>query len=182
MSRNLYELSQQGRLWTAWKAIVPTAFTCQTAYTANGTTPSLILRKTAGKKVTAPVRLDVSQTGVVAGGLITCVIKTDILDRYTPASGNLWLLGNKRRDIVATQQPEFTVYDGPTATAENGVGADPRTIFEGTIFPTVTGLGTNWVYDFDECDELKAAGSILVYFFAAGTAPTLRGTLSVLEM
>jgi hypothetical protein len=180
MSRNLYELGNQGRLWTAWKTVAPATFTAQTSYVANGTSPTLLLRKTAGKKLTAPVRLDVSQDGTVAGALIKCVIKTDVLDRYS-SGGNLWLIGNKRRDIVATQQPEFTVYDSPTASSEAGAGADPRTVFEGTIFQTVTGLGTNWVYDFDECDELKAAGSILIYFFAAGTAPTLRGTLLVME-
>lgn len=184
MSRNLYELSRQGKLWTAFKSVAPATFGGATSYASNGTNPALMLRKSVavgtGQR-TAPVRLDVSQDGVVAGGLITCVIKTDKIDRRT-AGGNLWLIGNKRRDIASTVQPQFTVYDGPTTSAENAGGADPRTIFEGTIFQTVTGLGTNWVYDFDESDELIDVGSILVYFYAASTAPTLHATWTVLEL
>jgi hypothetical protein len=185
MSRNLYELSRQGKLWTCYKSVTPASWLCQTSYAANGTTPSLILRKSVAAGTgnhTAPVRLDISQTGTVAGGLITCVIKTDTIDRLSGTTGNLWSMGNRRRNILVGVQPQFTLRDGATATAENAGGADPRTIFEGTIFQTVTGLGTNWVYDFDEADQLDDVGSILVYFYASGTAPTMQGTLTVLEM
>lgn len=177
-----YVYSQSGRLWTAYKTVAPATFAGSTAYTAGGVAPTLLLRKASGSKKTRPLRLDVSQTGTVAGGLITCVIKTDAIDRYS-SSGNLWLLGNKHRNVGASDvTPEFTVYDGATATNEtSATGHDPRTIFEGSIFQTVTSLGTNFVYDFDDEDWLGATGSVLIYFYATGTAPTLQGTLTVVE-
>jgi len=172
---------QQGpRLWTCFKAVTPASWLGSTSYAANGTNPTLLLRKAGGGAKTQVLRLDISQDSPVAGGLIYCEVKLDRVDRYS-AGGNLWLIRAKDTIVPAATQPEFTIYDGATATAENAGGADPRTIFSGTIFQTVTGLGTGFVLDFQADDRLNGTGSVLIYLYASTTAPTWRGTLTVLE-
>jgi len=166
--------------WTCFNAVTPTAWAGTTSYATNGTNPALILRKLNTGTRTQMKRLDISQTGTVAGGLITCVIKLDLVDRYS-SGGNLWTLRAKDVTYPSTTQPSFTLYDGATATAENAGGADPRTIFAGTIFQTVTGLGTGFVYDFQPEDVLSNTGALLIYLYASSTAPSWQGTLTVIE-
>ncbi len=168
------------KLWTCFKSVTPASWLGSTSYAANGTAPTLLLRKAAGAARTQLLRLDISQDAPVAGGLIYCEVKLDKVDRYS-AGGNLWQILAKNTYFPASAQPEFTIYDGATATAENAGGADPRTIFSGTIFQTVTGLGTGFVLDFQADDCLNGTGSVLIYLYASTTAPTWRGTLTVLE-
>lgn len=168
------------KLWTCFKAVTPSSWLGATSYAANGTNPALILRKAAGSARTQLIRLDISQDAPVAGGLIYCVVKLDPADRYS-SGGNLWMIRAKSTIVPAASQPEFTIYDSATATAESAGSSDPRTIFSGTIFQTVTGLGTGFVLDFQQDDVLNGTGSVLIYLYAASTAPTWRGTLTVLE-
>lgn len=163
------------KVWSCYKAAVPTSWTGQTSYVA--TTPTLIIRKAAGATRTSFRRLDISQNGVVAGALINVVIKLDTVDRYS-AAGNLWLIRAKDFATPAATQPTFTIYDTATATAE---AATVRTLFEGTIFQTVTGLGTGFIYDFPAEDVLGATGSLLIYLYAGTTGPTFNGTITVYE-
>ncbi len=163
------------RVWTCFKSASPSSWTGQTSFSA--TTPTLLLRKAAGATRTQFRRLDISQTGTVAGGLITCVIKLDSTDRYS-SGGNAWLIRAKDLTLTSASQPTFTIFDSATATAES---SNVRTIFEGTIFQTVTSLGTGFIYDFPTDDGLPATGSILIYLYASSTGPTFQGTLTVYE-
>ena len=169
---------RNGTIWTCYKTVAPATFTGQTSYAANGTTPTLLLRKASAKLWTRPMRLDLSQAGTVAGGLINIVIKIDATDRLS-SGGSAWL----EQSVITTQSddasPEFTVLDSATAMSE--AATEPRTIFHGTLFQTVTASGTGFVYDFDEEDIIGPTGSLLIYTYAATTGPTWQGTLTVRE-
>jgi len=174
--------SSGGNIWTCFKTVAPATFLGATQYVANGIAPTLLLRKTGGVKETRPLILDLSQDGTVAGGIIKCVIKADIIDRNTtPAQGTAWRMRSTSMEVAASKQPEFTVLENAAATDETGATADPRTIFDSTIFQTVSGLGTGFVFDFKNRVVLKSVGSLLIYIFSSTPAPTMRGTLLVAE-
>lgn len=164
--------------WSCFKSITPATWAGATSYAANGVSPTLILQYNSFK--VTPIRLDISQDSPVAGGLIYCVIKVDTAARYS-SGGNLWL-ARAITDAGVSIQPSFSVYDNPTVTNENIGPANPITIFSGTIFQTVTGLGTGFVYDFPSYVYLPGpTGTLLIYLYASTTAPTWRGTLTVME-
>lgn len=163
--------------YSCFKAITPSSWTGQTTYGANGTSPTLLLQ--VGTYKVRFLRLDISQDTPVAGGLIYCVIKLDTSNRYS-SGGNAWV--TRAIGQAATVSPSFTIYDTPTATNENTGSSNPITIFSGTIFQTITGLGTGFVYDFPDYAFIgDSTGTLLIYLYAASTGPTFRGTLTVTE-
>ena len=166
-------------IWTAFKHKTPASapFAGQTSYAANGTNPTLLLRKLAGAKKIRPHRLDLSQEGVVAGGLIRCVIKIDQTDRYV-SGGTPWQVKNPQM-FDPSLTPEFSVLESPTVSSEAAL--DPVTIFDGDIFQTVTSLGLGFVFDFLPHHLLGPTGNVLIYLFAPSTAPTFVGTLEIEE-
>jgi len=157
----LWLASFRGDVYVSGDADQNDVVTGQTSFAA--TTPTFMIDVPAGINV-VPLFLNLSQTGVVAGGAIDVIIEIDKVKRY--ASGGT----SEKVFNTVNRSAKSSFYTGATATAGYGM-----TVFRATIGQDVSPAegaipGPFWKPDYPMI--LHGPASFLVYTYAGTTGPT----------
>lgn len=157
----LWLMALEGRIFVTADADQNDTVTTQTSF-AN-TTPSFLLDVPAGTYA-IPLFVNLSQTGTVAGGDIDVIVEIDNVKRYAS--------GGTSEKLFSTLQTgsKCAFYTGATAKAGYGI-----TVFRVDLAPDVSPAegavqGPFWKPEFPMI--LRGPASLLVYTYAAVTAPT----------
>lgn len=165
--RDSLELALAGQLYKLVHQTPVTGIAGTTAYVA--TTPQLLVAQVTGEKRRVGLRnLRLWQVGTVAGALVHVAVLADDTDRYTAATGTDVALKGPAMDNAKAvpAQTILHVKTGPTATAAS---ANVRVLANASQAASLGAAPIELPGPF----FFKGLGSILVYWYAGTTAPTL---------
>jgi len=160
-----YLYSRQGQIFIATHQTPGTAILSPST-SFDATKPTLLLQQSGGAQRLTLSRLRMTQVSPVAGGPIDLVIVIDNIVRRSGATGTA--IVPKCPNMKVDPMSKASVFYNPTAVA---AGSDARVI-ESLAVNAVVGEP----FELDEEDEIQIGptGSILIYTFAAVTAPSWR--------
>lgn len=174
--QNAYGACRAGRAWSIGDqtAAAPASYTAQTALVA--TTPFLLFYRTAVEFRHIIRRIELAQTGTVAGGAITLALAMDTANRFS-AGGTVLADQNMNRGFRTNAMTNLVCRVNATATAQVDANLDWLKCWTAN-----EDIGSTITLDFEDGLMLEnTAGSILLYVFAATTAPTLYVNADVIE-
>lgn len=158
-----YHAMRHGLLYKVTHQTPGTAVTAQTSFV--DTTPTFLIQTSAAARSVVGLSMWLSQAGTVAGAPIDITIAID--DRARRASGGTQITA-LNSDMAQATAAGATFWFNPTA---NAADADTRYVWAMTAPAT---LGTITSINFEDGLAIGTTGSILIYTFAATTAPTWR--------
>ena len=167
-----YASCMGGRRFVVAATTPGTALGGQTSYSA--TSPTFLIRpKPTATRALVLSNFTLSQVSPAAGDLLHIALVIDSTDRYSSA-GTAFTPRSANSDSSLTSDYEF--YHNATASGE---GAGTRFLYEWT---QPVWLGCVFNPDFHDGVVIGPGGSILVYTWAAATAPTwILGGFDVME-
>lgn len=173
----MHQLLFDGRVFVSGDADEDDQVTGQTSFAA--TTPTFLLRVPSGTTA-IPLWVHLNQIGTVAGGIISCLVSFDRVDRYS-SSGTSENVTAMRTDRLVSSA--CTLYSGATAAA----ATDARLLFAATLDQDVTDPNLtesiHIVADRDFVSPLLVGpAAFLVFTFAATTGPTWNWSLGWAEL
>ena len=164
---NLYTVCDQTKA-------APASYTAQTSMVA--TTPFLIFYKAAGVRKYVIRRIELSQVGTVAGGALTILVGRDTASRYS-SSGTALTPQNTNREQRTDLMDEMFVRVNATATAQVDANIDWI-----KAYSAQAKVGSTINIDVEDGIHFGAsAGSLLIYVYAATTAPTFLVNADIIE-
>lgn len=160
-----YLYSRDAQLFAATPPTPTTTFTGQTSYVA--TTPTFMIYQLAvpTSRRTIPLKMRLTQSGALAGGVISVAVKIDRTNRYS-SGGTVIVPAPKAASALGASAPAAIIRANATASAE------PETIGALDSFEVVPAAGAMLEYDFDGEVQIGPSNSILIYTWAASTGPT----------
>lgn len=166
-----YVSAKSGRRFAVTHQSPGTAVAGQTSFSA--TTPTFLLYQSAGPRRVVLSSLNLSLVSPAPGGPVNVLVVLDRTSRYS-SGGTLVAPQNFLADSGDANDANtagFTFRTNPTATAA-GAGADvPRYAYHWLVSPSVLSPVPLSV-DFGDGAVIGKTGSILVYTWAATTAPS----------
>lgn len=162
--------SFQGQRFAATHQTPTTDVTGQTSFDA--TTPTFLFYQTGAASRLCLSSMQLSQSGTVAGGDIFITLAVDNTNRYASLGT---LVTPQNMNAADTTAANVTFRYNPTATA-----AGSGTRYLGTwVANADTGIITT--LDFQDAVQIGVTGSILVYTWAATTAPSWKFVFELAE-
>ena len=164
---NLYTVCDQTKA-------APASYTAQLSMVA--TTPFLIFYKAAGTRKYVIRRIELSQGGTVAGAALTIHVGRDTANRY--ASGGTALTPqNVNREYQTDLMSEMSVRVNATASAQVDANIDWI-----KAYSAQAKVGSTININVEDGIHFGAsAGSLLIYMYAATTAPTFLVNADIIE-
>jgi hypothetical protein len=159
-----------GRRYSVAQQTPGTTVTGQTSFSA--TTPTFLIRQASAAHRVVLSNFALCQDGSAAGGTIHVAVAVDSSDRYSSGGTSITPQATAMPSALAAG---FTFRTNPTASAPGSV----RYLYEWT---QPVWLGSVFNPDFHDGVLIGFTGSILIYTWAATTAPTwIVGGFDVLE-
>lgn len=149
-----------GMLFTVTHQTPSTTVTAQTSYAE--TTPTFIIDQSSEDRRIVGLEYWLSQEGTVAGGVISIRVVIDSIARR--ASGGTEVVP-QNCDMESSVTSGATFYFNPTASTSS----TERVIW---AHAAAASLGTTSTLDLEDGLGIGTTGSILIYTWAATTAPT----------
>jgi len=175
-----YASAKSGRRFAVSHQTPGTAIVGQTSFVA--TTPTFLVSQTAGAKRVVLSSLNLSLVAPAAGGPVNVLVALDRTNRYS-AGGTAVTPQNLLADPddpADANAAGFSFRTNPTASAA-GVGANvPRYCWHWTI-PRVVANPTPFSVGFEDGAVIGKTGSILIYTWATGTAPSWLFSYEMIE-
>lgn len=174
--KDAYGMAKAGRATTYCDQTVaaPASYLAQTALVA--TTPFLLFSKDASDTRHIFRRIELAQVGTVAGGEVKIAVGLDIANRYS-AGGTALVAQNMNRLFRTVGITDMTCRVNATATAQVDANIDWL-----KMYTAVQLAGSVIAIDFEDGLVLSEdACSLLVFVWAATTAPTLFVNADVIE-
>ena len=166
-----YSSAKSGRRFAASHQTPGTSITGQTSFVA--TTPTFLVSQSAGAKRVVLSSLNLSLVGTPPGGAVNVLVALDRTNRYSAGGSSVTpqnLLADPD-DAADANAAGFAFRTNPTATAA-GVGANlPRYCWHWLI-PRLVANPTPFSVGFEDGAVIGKTGSILIYTWAATTAPS----------
>ncbi len=146
----------------------------QTSFVA--TTPTFLIHQSGAARRVVLSNFALCQVAPAAGDLIHIAVFIDPTNRYSTGGTAITPQSTLSDSPLAAG---FAFRYNPTATAAGGGADAPRLLYEWT---QPVGLGSVFNPDFNDGVAIAGTGSILVYTWAATTAPTwILGGFDLLE-
>ena len=162
---DILSLAGEGKVFHVNNPTIGTGVTGQTSYAA--TLSTLTFRNTSSNKIMVPLYAKLSQTGSVAGGIITIHVSTLEVGQFT--SGTALTVYNANQQV--TSSPSVLAYH--TATLPTFTTGNQRLVHTETIFQTVTAANrTPVVFPAPGFAQVRPGGQLDIYTLAATTGPT----------
>lgn len=152
----------QGRRFIATHQTQGTTITGQTSFAA--TTPTFLLRQNATTVRVVIRNIALTTMGTAPGGNVNIAVVVDTANRFS--AGGAAVVPQNLNEASATASGITSFLTNPTATAE---GATHRVVTQTGIGTTVP---TTVFIDYKDGLFLSVTSSLLVYTWAASTAPS----------
>lgn len=166
-----YASAKSGRRFAASHQSPGTAVTGQTSFAA--TTPTFLVSQSAGPKRVVLSAMSLSLVTPAPGGVVNVLVALDRTNRYSSGGTSVVpqnLLADPD-DPADANAAGFSFRTNPTATAP-GAGANvPRYCWHWTI-PRGAANPVPFSVSFEDGAVIGKTGSLLVYTWATGTAPS----------
>jgi hypothetical protein len=160
-----YTTGRTGQRFFVTNPTAGTGITAQLAYAV--TTPTfLIYNPSSGNRI-IPGALTISQTGSVASVTISVEFAIDNIDRFTSGGSGGTAVVAKNTSMASSGTATGLFRYNPTVAAAS---ANVRRF---GALSLAANLGLPVTIEFSDAFMIDAPGSVLVYVFAATTAPTL---------
>ncbi len=175
-----YASAKSGRRFAASHQTPGTAIVGQTSFVA--TTPTFLVSQSAASKRVVLSAMNLSLVSPAPGGAVTVLIAIDRTDRYSSGGTSVTpqnLLADPD-DAADANAAGFAFRTNPTASAAGGGANVPRYAWIWSI-PRVVANPTPFSVGFDDGAVIGKTGSILIYTWAASTAPSWLFSFELVE-
>lgn len=166
-----YASAKSGRRFAVTHQTPGTAIAAQTSFVA--TTPTFLVSQSGGSKRVVLSSMNLSLVAPAPGGAVNVLVAIDRTNRYSAGGTSVTpqnLLADPD-DAADANAAGFAFRTNPTASAAGAGATVPRYAWVWSI-PRVVANPTPFSVGFDDGAVIGKTGSILIYTWAATTAPS----------